>query len=225
VIPVFELSTASLGGRELLVLEFGDIVNYFTPYTGTLFLFALIFTLIVIISRPEKPVDITFGGDAYYTKEIQLKDLQFQRFMAIACGLATMGAMASGDIFNFALFSSMVGVTNIGIVAAYKVRHVLNAAFQYGIVAMIATVPLFGAAAITLGTTGTLSMWELFTGAVTVPLIAKAFLVLGVMGEGMAPFYVAKAEITRAPGAPFILMIHVSSLLLFLRVVEIVLSM
>jgi energy-converting hydrogenase A subunit H len=225
VIPVFELSTATLGGRELLVLEFGDIVNYFTLYTAALFIFALIFTVIVIVSRPEKPVDIAFGGDAYYTKEVKPADLHFQRFMAIACGFATMGAMASGDVFNFALFTSMVGVTNIGIVAAYKVRHVLNAAFQYGIVAMIATVPLFGAAAITLGTTGTLSMWELFRTEVVVPLIAKAFLVLGVMGEGMAPFYVAKAEITRAPGAPFILMIHVSSLLLFLRVVEIVLSM
>ena len=90
---------------------------------------------------------------------------------------------------------------------------------------MLATVPLFGGAAIILASTGTLSMWELFADGVAVPIIAKAFLVLGVMGEGMAPFYVAKAEITRAQGAPFILMVHVSSLLLFLRVIEIVISM
>jgi energy-converting hydrogenase A subunit H len=45
------------------------------------------------------------------------------------------------------------------------------------------------------------------------------------MGEGMAPFFIGKAEITRAPGAPYVLMIHVSSLLIFLRVVEILLSM
>jgi len=50
------------------------------------------------------------------------------------------------------------------------------------------------------------------------------FLVLGVIGEGMAPFYIAKAEITRAPGAPYVLMIHVSSLLIFLRVIEIILT-
>jgi energy-converting hydrogenase A subunit H len=68
-------------------------------------------------------------------------------------------------------------------------------------------------------------MWELFTDGVVVPIIAKVFLVIGVMGEGMAPFYVAKAEITRAQGAPFILMVHVSSLLLFLRVIEIAISM
>ncbi|ABN57109.1 MULTISPECIES: membrane protein [Methanoculleus] len=222
---MFDLPTANIGGPDLFVLEFGDIVAYFSPYTAALFVFALIFTVLVIVSRPERQVDIAFGGDAYYTKVVDPDLLRFQRFMAIACGLATLGAVVTGDVFNFTLFASMVGITNIGIVAAYRNRHVLNAAFQYGIVAMLATVPLFGGAAIVLAGTGTLSMWELFGGAMAVPLIAKAFLVLGVMGEGMAPFYIAKAEITRAQGAPFILMVHVSSLLLFLRVTEIVISM
>lgn len=222
---MFNLPNPQIGGPELFVLEFGDIVAYFSPYTAVLFAFALLFTVLVIVSRPERQVDIAFGGDAYYTKEVEPDLLRFQRFMAIACGLATLGAMVTGDVFNFTLFASLIGITNIGIVAAYRNRHVLNAAFQYGIVAMLATVPLFGGAAIILSSTGTLSMWELFGGAVAVPLIAKAFLVLGVMGEGMAPFYIAKAEITRAQGAPFILMVHVSSLLLFLRVMEIVISM
>ncbi|TAJ44096.1 hypothetical protein [Methanofollis fontis] len=210
-------------GVELLAIEFGDIVNYFSIYTAMLFTFALLFTLLAIISLPEKPLDIVFGGDAYYAKEIPKDQVRFQRFMAIACGLATLGAMVSGDIFNFTLFSSMIGITNIGIVAAVQNRHVLEAAYQYGIVAMVATIPLFGGAAIVLASTGTLSIWAL-AGAAAVPLIAKIFLVLGVMGEGMAPFYIAKAEITRAPGAPYVLMIHVSSLLLFLRIVEIVLT-
>jgi len=222
---MFNLPTPHIGGPELFVLEFGDIVAYFSPYTALLFAFAVLFTVLVIVSRPERQVDIAFGGDAYYTKVVDPDLLRFQRFMAIACGLATLGAMVTGDVFNFTLFASMIGITNIGIVAAYRNRHVLNAAFQYGIVAMLATVPLFGGAAIVLASTGTLSMWELFGGAVAVPLIAKAFLVIGVMGEGMAPFYIAKAEITRAQGAPFILMVHVSSLLLFLRVMEIVISM
>ena len=210
-------------GAELLAVEFGDIVDYFSVYTAVLFVFALLFIGLVIVSRPEKPVDIVFGGDAYYTKEIPPEQLRFQRFMAIACGLATLGAMVSGDLFNFTLFSSMIGITNIGIVAAVKNRHVLEAAYQYGIVAMVATVPLFGGAAIALAATGTLSIWEL-AGAAAVPLLAKMLLVVGVMGEGMAPFYIGKAEITRAPGAPYVLMIHVSSLLLFLRVVEIALT-
>jgi len=221
---MFELPVTSIGGEELFVLPFGDIVNYFTPYTAVLFGGALLFTLICIFSRPEKQIDVAFGGDAYYAKEISLKELRFRRFMAIACGCATMGAVVSGDIFNFTLFVSMVGITIIGIVGAVKNKHVLNAAYQYGIIAMLGTIPLFGAAAIILATTGTLSIWELAGPAVSAPAIAKIFLLLGVMGEGMAPFYAAKAELFRAPGAPYVIMIHVSSLLMFLRVAEILLT-
>ena len=47
--------------------------------------------------------------------------------MAIACGLASMGAMVTGDIFNFTLFTAMVGITNVGIVAAVKSPHVQDA--------------------------------------------------------------------------------------------------
>lgn len=210
-------------GEQLFVLEFGDIVNYFSLYTTTLFLFAAVFIIIAIIARPERQTDIIFGTDAIYTKEINPENLRFQRFMAIACGLATLGAVCSGDLFNFCLFTALIGITNIGIVAGVNNRYVLNAAYNYGIVAMVATTFLFGGAATALGTTGTLSIWEL-AGKGIVPLVAKMFLVLGVMGEGMAPFYIAKAEITRAPGAPYVLMVHVSSLLIFLRVIEIILT-
>ncbi|MDO9538937.1 MAG: hypothetical protein Q7J09_02895 [Methanocalculus sp.] len=209
-------------GAGLFMIAFGDIVPYFSVYTATLFAFAIIFILLAAFSIPEKQIDIIFGGDAYYAKEIKPEDLRFQRFMALACGAATLGAVVTGDIFNFTLFAAMIGITNIGIVASSRNRHVLNAAYQYGIVAMIASVPLFGGAAMILATTGTLSIWTL-AGIGAAPLLAKILLVLGVMGEGMAPFYIGKAEITRAQGAPFILMVHVSSLLLFLRVVEIIL--
>ncbi|HQP71903.1 MAG TPA: hypothetical protein PLP90_04475, partial [Methanoculleus sp.] len=110
------------------------------------------------------------------------------------------------------------------IVAAVKSRHVLNAAYEYGIVAMVATLPLFGGAALVLGTTGTLSIPALAAGGYTVPLVAKILLALGVIGEGMAPFYAAKAEMFRAPGAPYVIMCSLSSLLIFLRVVEIVIT-
>lgn len=221
---MFELAAGAVGGQELFVLPFGDIVNYFTPYTAALFLFALAFTLICIFSKPEKQLDVAFGTDAIYAKEVTGKDLHFRRFMAIACGVATMGAVTSGDVFNFTLFVSMVGVCIIGIVASVKYKHVLNAAFNYGIISMLSTVPLFGGAAITLAATGTLSIWELAAIAPAMPWIAKALLIIGVMGEGIAPFYAAKAELFRAPGAPYVIMIHVSSLLMFLRVVEIMLT-
>jgi len=212
-----------IGGTPYYILEFGDELVYFTPFTITLFLLALTFTVLVIISRPEKQVDIAFGGDAYRTKDISLSEMRFRRFMAIACGLASMGAMVTGDIFNFTLFTAMVGITNVGIVAAVKSPHVQDAAYQYGLVALSATVPLFAGAAVYAATTGSLSMVELMNGTLPpVPLIAKALLVIGVIGEGMAPFYAAKAEMFRAPGAPYVIMCSLSSLLIFLRVVEIV---
>ncbi len=213
-----------IGGADLFVLEFGDILHYYTPYTATLFILAAIFTGLVIVSRPEGQIDIVFGGDAYYAKETAIREMRFRRFMAIACGLATMGAMGSGDLFNFTLFASLVGITNVGIVAAVKNRHVLDAAYEYGIVAMVATLPLFGGAALILATTGTLSIPALAAGGFAVPLIGRGLLALGVIGEGMAPFYAAKAEMFRAPGAPYVIMCSLSSLLIFLRVVEIVIT-
>jgi energy-converting hydrogenase A subunit H len=215
----------SIGGIPLFFLEFGDIVLYFTPYTIALFLLALTFTVLAIVSRAENQVEIVFGTDAYYGKEISLDEMRFRRFMSIACGLACMGAMVTGDLFDFTLFVSLVGICNVGIVAAVKTKHVQNAAYQYGIVALTATVPLFGGAAIAAAATGTLSMIALGTGlAGPVPFITQAALVLGVMGEGMAPFYAAKAEMFRAPGAPYVIMCSFSSLLIFLRVVEVVLT-
>jgi energy-converting hydrogenase A subunit H len=212
-----------IGGIPYYILEFGDELVYFTPYTITLFLLALTFTLLVIVSRPEKQVDVAFGGDAYRTKEISISEMRFRRFMAIACGLASMGAMVTGDIFNFTLFTAMVGITNVGIVAAVKSPHVQDAAYQYGLVALSATVPLFAGAAVYAAATGSLSMIELMRGTLpSVPLVAKAMLVIGVIGEGMAPFYAAKAEMFRAPGAPYVIMCSLSSLLIFLRVVEVV---
>jgi energy-converting hydrogenase A subunit H len=214
---------SNLAGIPYYILEFGDELVYFTPYTLTLFLLALTFTLFVLVSRPERQVDIAFGGDAYMTKDIMVSEMRFRRFMAIACGLASMGAMVTGDIFNFTLFTAMVGITNVGIVAAVKSPHVQDAAYQYGLVALSATVPLFGGAAVFAASTGSLSMIELAQGALpAVPLIAKALLVLGVIGEGMAPFYAAKAEMFRAPGAPYVIMCSLSSLLIFLRVIEVV---
>ena len=216
-------TVSDVGGIPLYILEFGDELVYFSPYTITLFLLALTFTLLVIISRPERQVDIAFGGDAYTSKVTSVDEMRFRRFMAIACGLASMGAMVTGDIFNFTLFTAMVGITNVGIVAAVKSPHVQDAAYQYGLVALSATVPLFAGAAVYAAATGSLSMIELMKGTVpAVPLIAKAMLMIGVVGEGMAPFYAAKAEMFRAPGAPYVIMCSLSSLLIFLRVVEVV---
>lgn len=224
------MSDILFGGEALLAtIPFADIVWYLSPYTLLLFLFAAIFTILAIVSRPERYVDTAFGTDGYSLKEIPLDLMRFQRFMAIACGLAAMGATVTGDLFNFTLFTSMIGVCCIGIVSGVKNRYVLQAAYEYGIVIMTTGVPLFGGAALIAATTGTLSIFELAAArtlgaSITAPLIAKILLIIGVMGEGMAPFYILKADIARAQGAPYILNVCLIPLLIFLRVIEIALT-
>ena len=144
----YEFLETGIEGQALFNLPFGDIVNFLTPYTAVLFIFALTFTIIAVISKPERQVDTVFGGDACYTKDIPQDTLRFQRFMAIACGLATMGGIMAGDVFNFTLFTAFIGITNIGIVAAVKNKHILDNAFEYGLLAMIGTLPLFVGAAL-----------------------------------------------------------------------------
>ena len=55
----------TIGGVPLFILEFGDELVYFTPFTLTLFILALVFTVLVLVSRPERQVEVAFGGDAY----------------------------------------------------------------------------------------------------------------------------------------------------------------
>ncbi len=47
---------------------------------------------------------------------------------------------------------------------------------------------------------------------------------MGIAGEtGIAPFYATKAEMFRTPGSPFLVIIHLSSLLVIVRAIEILL--
>ena len=118
--------------------------------------------------------------------------------MSIVCGIATAFSMLTGDLFDYALFLAVIGISNIGIVSAVKKEWVLNAAFHYGIIAMISSLPLFGAAALILGKTGTLSIFELSKMSHDL-LYQKILYAVGMIGEtGIAPFYAAKAEMFRA---------------------------
>jgi energy-converting hydrogenase A subunit H len=153
-------------------------------------------------------------------------EFKIRRFLAIVCGLATAGAMITGDLFDFTLFVALIGIVNIGIVAAVRQIDVLDSAFQYGLIAMIATLPLFGGAAIVLAATGTISLLEIVQIPYTTTMVTfgSILLLLGVAGEtGVAPFYATKAEMFRTPGSPFLLIIHLSSLLVIVRLIEILL--
>lgn len=211
-----------LGGEIIGFLKFGDITPYFTQVTLPAFVVVVGLTIWFMLSRPEKQIELIFGEDDHVEREVTGMEMKFRRYMAIICGIITAWAMITGDIFNYALSLALIGITNVGIVAAVEKRHVLEAAFQYGLMIMLASIPLFGSAALVLGTTGTLSMHAL--AHIPVGAFASVMLMIGMIGEvGVAPVYATKAELFRAAGAPYIIMIHVSSLLVIVRSVEVLL--
>lgn len=215
-----------LGSQIIGIIPLGDIVFYFTQFNLFMFATALAFTAIIAISKTETQVEAEFGklGDRAVT--VAKKEFKIRRFLAIICGLATAGAMITGDLFDFTLFVCLTGIVNIGIVGAVRQVDVLDAAYQYGLIAMMASLPLFGGAALILAATGTISLLEINSLTYTTPMmiLGSILLFLGVAGEtGVAPFFATKAEMFRTPGSPFLLIIHLSSLLILVRLIEILL--
>lgn len=219
------MDIATLSGQIFGYIPLGDIVLYFTPFNLFLFGGALLFTLLIALSNTETQVEARFGTLEDREVKVDKAEFKIRRFLALVCGLATAGAMITGDLFNFTLFVTLIGIVNIGLVGAVKLVDVLDSAFQYGIIAMIASLPLFGGAALILATTGTLSLLQLSTSVVT-PMVTfgSILLIMGIAGEtGIAPFYATKAEMFRTPGSPFLVIIHLSSLLVIVRAIEILL--
>ncbi|MCL2116071.1 MAG: hypothetical protein FWH29_07610 [Methanobrevibacter sp.] len=220
------MDLASLGGDLLGTIPLGDIVLYFTPFHLFMFIVVLIFTVLIAISRTETQVEASFKTLKDNKVSVGLEEFKIRRFLAIICGLATAGAMITGDLFNFTLFVALIGIVNVGIVSAVKQIDVLDAAYNYGIIAMLSSLPLFGGAAIVLASTGTLSLFEIANIATTAPMMTfgAILLLIGIAGEtGIAPFFATKAEMFRTPGSPFILIIHLSSLMVIIRAIEILL--
>ena len=216
----------SLGGDLMGTIPLGYIVLYLNPLHIFLFVTILVFTALIAISRTETQVEAMFGSLDENKVSVGIKEFKHRRFLAIICGIATAGAMITGDLFNFTLFMALIGIVNIGIVSAVKQVEVLNSAYQYGLIAMMCGLPLFGGAAMILAATGTLSLIELAAIPASPMMIFGALVMLiGVCGEsGIAPFFASKAEMFRTPGSPFILIIHLSSLFIIVRFVEILLT-
>lgn len=206
-------------------IPFVDIVPYITPFSLALVATIVAFTVFLAVSNPEYRSITRFKEDIVRKEGVEKKEARFRRFMTILCGVALIGVVTTGDLFNFALFVSLVGITNIGIFAVVRNTHVLEAAFQYGLVMMICSLPLFGGVSLILAKTGTLSLGVLATvpGNPVVNL-GRMLLLIGAVGEGaLAPFFATKVEMIRAKGAPFINMMHLSSLMVFTRIIEILL--
>ncbi|MDR0912783.1 MAG: hypothetical protein LBM96_09325 [Methanobrevibacter sp.] len=220
------MDITTLGGSLLGTVPLGDIVLYLTPFNLFMFVAVLVFTCIIAISRTETQVEAIFGKMGENKIPVDLKEFKARRFLAIVCGIATAGAMITGDLFNFILFVALIGIVNIGIVSAVRQISVLDAAFQYGLIAMMASLPLFGGGAMILASTGTLSFFTLSAIDHTSLMLtfSTILLAIGVAGEtGIAPFFATKAEMFRTPGSPFILIIHLSSLFIIIRLIEIML--
>jgi len=220
------MDLATIGGQLLGTIPLGDIVLYLTPFNLFMFGGTLAFTTLIAISRTETQVEAEFGTLKDKEVKVNLEEFKIRRFLAIVCGLATAGAMITGDLFNFTLFVILIGIVNIGIVSAVRQVDVLNAAFQYGLIAMMASLPLFGGAAVLLASTGTLSLLEIvkLPYVTSMMTFGSLLLLMGIIGEtGVAPFYATKAEMFRTPGSPFILIIHLSSLLVIVRAIEVLL--
>jgi energy-converting hydrogenase A subunit H len=220
------MDVSILGAHLLGYIPLGDIVLYMTPFNLFMFAAALAFTFLIAISKTEAQVEAEFGSLKDREVRVGRAEFKIRRFLAIVCGLATAGAMITGDLFDFTLFICLIGIVNIGIVAAVKQVDVLDAAYQYGLIAMMASLPLFGGAALVLASTGTISLLQIAQLSSTTPmmLLGSILVFLGVAGEsGVAPFFATKAEMFRTPGSPFLLIIHLSSLLVIVRAIEIML--
>jgi energy-converting hydrogenase A subunit H len=216
----------SLGGDFLGIIPLGDIVLYLTPFHLFMCVVMLLFTFLICISRTETQVEASFGKLEDTKVSVGLKEFKQRRFLSVICGIATAGAMITGDLFNFTLFMALIGIVNIGIVSAVKQSSVLNSAYQYGLIAMMCSLPLFGGAAIILASTGTLSLFELsnLTTTTSMTVFGALLLLIGILGEsGVAPFFATKAEMFRTPGSPFLVIIHLSSLFVVIRAIEILL--
>jgi len=220
------MAISNLGGDLLGIIPLGDIIFYLTPFHLFMCIVMLLFTFLVCISKTETQVEASYKTLDDNRVSVGLSEFKQRRFLAVICGIATSGAMITGDLFNFTLFVALIGIVNIGIVSAVKQVSVLNAAYQYGLIAMICTLPLFGGAAIILASTGTLSLFELskLASTTSMTIFGVILLLMGILGEsGVAPFFATKAELFRTPGSPFIVIIHLSSLFILVRSLEILL--
>lgn len=219
------MDISTLGGDLFGTVPFGDIVLYVTPFHLFMFVVVLIFTALIALSRTETQVEAMFGTLKDNKVSVDLSEFKIRRFLSIISGIATAGAIITGDLFNFTLFVALIGIVNIGIVSAVKQIEVLDAAYQFGIIAMLSSLPLFGGASIILAATGSLSLFTLSATVASPMMIFGAILLLvGIAGEtGVAPFFATKAEMFRTPGSPFLLIIHLSSLMVILRAVEVLL--
>ena len=98
------MSIGDLGGNILGTVPLGDIVFYINPFHLFMLVVILLFTLLICLSKTETQVEASYGKLEDTKKVIGLSEFKQRRFLAIICGIATAGAMVTGDLYNFTLF-------------------------------------------------------------------------------------------------------------------------
>ena len=93
----------TLGGNLLGTIPLGDIVLYVTPFNLFLFAVLLGFTLLIALSKPETQIEATMHNLNNTEVKVGPKEFKQRRFLSILCGIASAGAMITGDLFNFSI--------------------------------------------------------------------------------------------------------------------------
>lgn len=88
------MDITTLGGQLLGIIPLGDIVLYVTTFNLFMFAAALVFTVLIAMSKTEKQVEAEFGTLNDREKKVGKDEFKVRRFLSIICGLATAGATA-----------------------------------------------------------------------------------------------------------------------------------
>ncbi len=214
-------------GKVFAIVPLGDIVPYLSTVNAIILATLVAVLLLPILSKTDVYVEVDHKRPKIEAKIVAPREDRIKAALALVSTLAAVGVVTTGDVFNFTLFLSLLGMSNMGLIGTtVEDDFALECAFNYGLMCLIASLPLFGGAALILAATGTLSLHELMklprgAGGWTITY-AKILLTTGVLGEaGVGPFYAVKVDSFRRIWGRYAFVIHLTTLLTFSRYLEI----
>ncbi|MEO2240640.1 MAG: proton-conducting transporter membrane subunit [Euryarchaeota archaeon] len=214
-------------GSVFTIIPLGDIVPYLSTVNAVILGVLIAVLLLPILSRTDIYVEVDHRRPKIKAKIVTPREDRIKAALALTSTLASVGVVTTGDVFNFTLFLSLLGMSNMGLIGTtVGDDFALECAFHYGLMCLIASLPLFGGAALILASTGTLSLHELMklprgAGGWTLTY-GKVLLTAGVLGEaGVGPFYAVKVDSFRRIWGRYAFVIHLTTLLTFSRFMEI----
>jgi len=218
-------------GQILYYIPLGDIVPYISTINAVILALLLAVLALPIFSNTDIYVEVDHKIPRIKAKIVMPREDKIKAALALGSTMAAAGVVTTGDVFNFTLFLSLLGICNMGLIGTtVGDEFALECAFNYGLMCLIAGLPLFGGAALILAGTGTLSLHQLMhmpPGAGGWAMeYGKILLTAGVVGEaGVGPFYAVKVDSFRRIWGRYAFVIHLTTLLTFSRYLEILASL